>query len=185
LETLTNWSSGNPEDLLKQMYAEHYPWLEKYVRQNSGNDSDAQDVFQESIAAAWMNLKQGRFEGDKAQFSAYLRQICRYKWINQLRSSARSKMIYNDALLEQEVGNNGYEALKDELQQSSLLQQCFMQLGAKCKQVLQLFYYKRKPLGEIADGMGNTEDSIKTIKYRCMMQLRKLFLEQNKRHGGV
>lgn len=185
LETLTYWSSGNPEDLLKQMYADNYPWLENYVRQNSGNHSDAKDVFQESIAAAWISLKEGRFKGDEAQFNAYLRQICRYKWINQIRSAARNKIIYNDAYLEQEVGNNGYEALKDQLQQSGLLQECFMQLGAKCKQVLGLFYYSRKSLGEIAAGMGNTEESIKTIKYRCMMQLRKLFLEQNKKHGGV
>jgi hypothetical protein len=33
--------------------------------------------------------------------------------------------------------------------------------------------------------MDNTEESIKTIKYRCMMQLRKLFLEQNKKHEGI
>ena len=185
METLTNWSSGNPEDLLKQIYADNYPWLENYVRQNSGNDSDAQDVFQESIAAAWLNLRQGRFTGDRAQFNAYLRQICRYKWINQIRSAARSKIIYSDTLLEREVENDGDEALKDQLQQSNLLQQCFMQLGAKCRQVLHLFYYKRKSLSEIAGSMGNTEESVKTIKYRCMMQLRKLFLEQNKRHGGV
>ncbi|HRO44767.1 sigma-70 family RNA polymerase sigma factor [Agriterribacter sp.] len=185
METLTNWSSSNPEDLLKQVYADNYPWLENYVRQNSGNDSDAKDVFQESIAAAWMSLQQGRFKGDKAQFNAYLRQICRFKWINQIRSAARSKIIYNDALLDHEVANNGHEVLKDQLQQSGLLQECFMQLGAKCKQVLRLFYYKRESLGEIAAGMGNTEESIKTIKYRCMMQLRKLFLEQNKKHGGV
>ncbi|HRN58273.1 MAG TPA: sigma-70 family RNA polymerase sigma factor [Agriterribacter sp.] len=185
MEPLTNWSSGNPEDLLKQIYADNYPWLESYVRQNSGNDSDAQDIFQESISAAWMNLKQGRFAGDQVRFNAYLRQICRYKWINQIRSAARTRVIYSDTLLEQEAGNDDYEVLKNQLQQSSLLQECFMQLGAKCKQVLRLFYYQRKPLGEIAAGMGNTEESIKTIKYRCMMQLRKLFLEQNKRHGGV
>lgn len=167
------------------MYADNYPWLENYVRQNSGNESDAQDVFQESIAAAWLNLRQGRFAGDRTQFNAYLRQICRYKWINQIRSAARSRIIYSDTLLGQELENDGDEALEDQLQQSNLLRQSFMQLGAKCRQVLRLFYYKRKPLGEIADSMGNTEESIKTIKYRCMMQLRKLFLEQNKRHGGV
>lgn len=185
METLINWSSGNPEDLLKQLYADNYPWLENYVRQNSGNSADAEDIFQESIAAAWINLKEDRFKGNKAQFYAYLRQICRYKWINQIRSADRSKVIYSDALLDKEVGVNGHEVLKEQLQQSGLLQECFARLGARCKQVLRLFYYKRKSLGEIAADTGNTEESIKTIKYRCMMQLRKLFLEQNKRHGGI
>lgn len=185
METLINWSSGSPEEVLKQMYADNYPWLENYIRRNSGNDSDAEDIFQESIAAAWISLKEGRFNGEKAQFNAYLRQICRYKWVNQIRSAARSRVIYNDTLLEEEAGNNEQEMLQDRLRQSDLLQECFTQLGAKCKEVLCLFYYKRKPLAAIAAGMGNTEESIKTIKYRCMMQLRKLFLEQNKKHEGI
>ena len=185
METLINWSSGNPANVLKQLYADNYSWLENYVRRNSGNDSDAEDIFQESIAAAWISLNEGRFKGDKAQFNAYLRQICRYKWINQIRSAARSKVIYNDTLLEEKAGNNEEEAMKEQLRQSGLLQECFTQLGAKCKEVLCLFYYKRKPLAEIAAGIGNTEESIKTIKYRCMMQLRKLFLEQNKKHEGI
>jgi RNA polymerase sigma factor (sigma-70 family) len=121
LETLTNWSSGNPANVLKQLYADNYSWLENYVRRNSGNDSDAEDIFQESIAAAWISLKEGRFKGDKAQFNAYLRQICRYKWINQIRSAARSKVIYNDTLLEEKAGNNEQEAMKEQLRQSGLL----------------------------------------------------------------
>ena len=28
-------------------------------------------------------------------------------------------------------------------------------------------------------------ESIKTIKYRCMMQLRQLFLEKSRQHGGL
>lgn len=185
METLTDWSSADPNDLLTQLYADNYPWLENYIRQNSGNGSDAQDVFQESIAAAWISLKEERFKGEKSAFNAYLRQICRYKWINEMRSSARSRVFYNDALLEKETAVDNHEILQDQLRQSGLLKDCFARLGTKCKQVLQMFYYQRKQLSEIADDLGNTEESVKTIKYRCMLQLRKLFLDQRKKNGGL
>jgi len=185
LELLTDWPTGNPEHILKQIYEENYPWLESYIRQHSGNDSDAKDIFQESIAAAWINVREGRFKGSAEQFNAYLRQICRYKWINQIRSGTRNKIIYNEALLQQETGGNDHDIVSEQLQQAGLLQQSFAQLGTKCKQVLRLFYYRRQSLGEIAGSMGNTEESIKTIKYRCMVRLRKLFLEEMKKNGTV
>lgn len=185
METLKNWPSLNTEDTFEQLYADNFPWLQNYVQRNSGNESDAKDIFQESITAAWINVKEGRFTGDSVQFNAYLRQICKYKWINQIRSSDKRKLVYDDALVDMAFGVNGHELLEKQLEQSRLLQSCLMQLGLKCRQVLRMFYYQRKPLGEIAADMQNTEESIKTIKYRCMMQLRKLFLEKNKRDGGL
>ena len=45
-------------------------------------------------------------------------------------------------------------------------------LDDKCRMVLDQFYFERKDLATIAAGMGVEEESIRTIKYRCMMKLR-------------
>ncbi|MBL0036011.1 MAG: sigma-70 family RNA polymerase sigma factor [Flavobacteriales bacterium] len=45
-------------------------------------------------------------------------------------------------------------------------------LDDKCRAVLDQFYFERKDLATIAAGMGVEEESIRTIKYRCMMKLR-------------
>ncbi len=45
-------------------------------------------------------------------------------------------------------------------------------LDDKCRTVLDQFYFERKDLATIAAGMGVEEESIRTIKYRCMMKLR-------------
>jgi RNA polymerase sigma factor (sigma-70 family) len=63
-------------------------------------------------------------------------------------------------------------------EEATLLRKCFEYLGEKCKNVLGLFYYKQQPMSKIAELTGDTEDSIKTIKYRCMQRLRKLYLEK-------
>lgn len=185
METLINSTTVTPEDLLTKAYAENFPWLENYIRQFSGDAADAPDIFQESIAAAWINLREGRFNGDLTQFNAYLRQICKFKWINLLRATQRKKTVYGDALLllEKEVDEMDRET--ERLHQSEVLQKSFAKLGLKCRQVLKLFYYRKKNMNQIALEMGNTEESIKTIKYRCMVQLRNIFLEEMKMDGKI
>ncbi len=178
-------SGANPDELLHSVYAANYPWLLQYVQQNSGNVADAQDVFQDSVYAAWTNLREGRFTGNSTQFNAYLRQICKHKWLNHLKSTSRTRTNYQDNLEDLEQPGFDPQAVAEQLEQGRLLKDCFAQLGDKCRQVLGLFYYRRKSLAQIATEINNTEDSVKTIKYRCMMQLRKLYLEQNKANGGL
>ncbi|MBX3253164.1 MAG: sigma-70 family RNA polymerase sigma factor [Chitinophagaceae bacterium] len=179
METLTDWLQENPEKTLSRIYSDNFSWFETYVLQNSGNSDDARDIFQEGIAAAWINLQSGKFSGTRDRFNAYVRQICKFKWIDELRSGNRKNISYTDVVPER--NNEENDSFNDSLQQSAALKKCFSQLGEKCQKVVGLFYYKKKSLAEIAHEAQNTEESIKTIKYRCMMQLRKLFLEEMKR----
>lgn len=182
METLNDWYKENPEEILERIYVDNFSWLENYVLQNSGNIDDARDVFQEGIIAAWLNLRTGKFYGTADQFNAYVRQICKYKWINQLRLNSRKKDYHAIELHDQHE-----EALEvaGDTDQNTMLEKCIAHLGEKCKKILNLFYYKKKSLGAIAAEMDNTEESIKTIKYRCMMQLRKLYIEEAKRNGTI
>ncbi len=182
LETPNDWQKENPQESLKHIYTDNFPWLEHYILQNSGTKEDAGDVFQEALAAAWLNLRSGKFTGNRQQFNAYLRQICKYKWINELRSGARKKTSYTDNVPEEGILPGLQE---DDLERTRMLNSSLGKLGDKCREVLQLFYYKKKSMAEIANSLQNTEDSVKTIKYRCMMQLRKYFLEEMRKNGGI
>ncbi len=178
METLKDILKDNPEQVLRKVYADNFPWLERYIRKNSGKAEDAQDVFQESVSAAWINLKAGKFKGDAKQFNAYVRQICKYKWINQLKSAAHTRTTLEEDLSQFEGGADTIESLDEQLKQTRQLNASFASIGEKCRELLGRFYFKRQPLAKIADAMNNTEESIKTIKYRCMMRLRKIYLEK-------
>lgn len=182
MQVLTGWPATHPEEAFNHLFAENFSWLLSYIQQNSGNASDAEDIFQESLFAAWINLREGRFTGSKEQFNAYFRRICQNKWINQLNSAHRTRTSYRDDF-------NGIEPLAEDsfaeshsTEEANLLRKCFEDLGEKCKNVLGLFYYKQQPMSKIAESTGDTEESIKTIKYRCMQRLRKLYLEK-RAHG--
>lgn len=183
MEITFDWSATNPEEVLKHIYATNYPWVQQYVQLNSGNAADAEDIFQESVTAAWLNLREGRFSGNVQQFNAYLRQICKYKWLNHLKSGNHIKMSYRDDLSGMEPADTVVPLPAEQPDEGRLLLQCFGKLGKKCREVLGLFYYHRKSLAQIASISNNTEESMKTIKYRCMQKLRKLYLEQNNLNG--
>ncbi|MGV8878128.1 MAG: RNA polymerase sigma factor [Sphingobacteriaceae bacterium] len=185
METPKDWLNDNPAAAFKHFYHTNYPWLEKYIRQNSGTAQDAQDVFQESLIAAWINLKDGRFAGTADGFNGYLRTICKNKWISHLRSSAHKKMHYAANILTFDQKVEPPAIMEEQILVGDSLKISFDQLGEKCRVVLGLFYYKRKSLAEIGLLHNNTEDSIKTIKYRCMMQLRNIYLEKYKGNGQV
>jgi len=184
LQVLTDGPITHPEEAFKHLFTTNFPWLLQYIRQNSGNASDAEDIFQESLYAAWINLREGRFAGNMDQFNAYFRRICQNKWINQLNSAHRARTSYRDDFTGIEPAQDEDFAAEKSNDEGKLLGKCFNELGEKCKKILGLFYYKKEPMSKIAEITGDTEDSIKTIKYRCMQRLRKLYLE-NKAHGGI
>jgi RNA polymerase sigma factor (sigma-70 family) len=183
LETLEEMRSAKPDDVLKKVYTANYAWLEQYICTNSGSAEDAKDIFQESVSAAWLNLKEGRFSGNGQQFNAYVRQICKFKWLNELKSAARSKTMHAEDMAVFDTAD-AVDGLEEQLEQGQRLNRSFNLLGERCRDVLIRFYYKRQSLADIAAAMHQTEESMKTTKYRCMVQLRKLFLEQTDDHEG-
>lgn len=169
----------NPERLLTEAYKSNYDWCRSYVFKNMGSEADAADIFQESISVAWINLKEGKFQGDSENFNAYIRQVCKYKWINQLRSFSNKRIILKEDLSDFE-GKVDLDSVEEDANQVDLLQNSFTSIGEKCRDLLSRFYYKKESLAALANEMETTVASMKTIKYRCMMRLRKAYLDQSK-----
>ncbi|MFN3996390.1 RNA polymerase sigma factor [Algoriphagus sp.] len=169
----------NPEILLSKAYEDNFEWCVSYVRKNSGTADNAADIFQESISIAWINLKEGKFQGDSENFNAYIRQVCKFKWINQLRSISNNKIILKEDLSDFE-GKTDLDSVEQDSSQIDLLHASFSSIGEKCRDLLDKFYFKRESLATIAQQHNATEASVKTIKYRCMVRLRKAYLELSK-----
>ena len=146
----------NPERLLKQAYTANLDWCVSYVIKNNGSTVDAEDVFQESICIAWLNLTEGKFQGDSEQFNAYIRQICKYKWINQLRSYANNKIILKEDLSDFE-GKIDLNSVEEDAGQVDLLQNSFSSIGEKCQDLLSRFYFQRETLASLAKLMEFTK----------------------------
>lgn len=162
--------SRNDEKAVRALYTRHFPAVEQYVLQNNGARSDAKDLFQEALIVLWTNLKEGRLQPTAdTNLGAYLYRICKNKWLDNLRSSA-FKNRSNMRIEHVDRVEDGIEPIEERIEH---LQTIYSQLDDRCRKVLDLFYYEKKDLETISMMMGVDVGSIRTIKYRCMMKLRK------------
>lgn len=158
----------NDPGVLKEFYSEHFPSVRTYVLQNSGSAQDAQDVFQEALVATWLNAKQGKLQPE-SNLGGYVFRIAKNKWLDRVRSAAYKNEIRVE-VERQDHTDNGV----DQEARIEHLQHIYAQLDGRCKQILDRFYYEKKDLATIAEELGVDINSMRTIKYRCMMKLRKL-----------
>ena len=155
--------------MIRALYATHFPPIRQYVVQNSGTTADAQDVFQESVTVLWLQVKEGRFSSNaEPDPGGFLFRVAKNKWLDVVRSAAHRNMRVLHDGHESHAQDDGHA---DE-ERLVRLRGVYEKLDSKCREVLDQFYFERKDLASIAAHMGVEEESIRTIKYRCMMKLR-------------
>ena len=163
---------ANNELLLKKLYQDNYPKIEHLVTTNSGNEEDAQDIYQEAFLAVWRNIQLNKFIPESENnLSGYLYQVARNKWIDQLRS----RKLRTTVALDNEPSIEPIEEISEEdNEQIDLIKKHFNSIGDQCKSLLERFYFFKESLRKIAAHFSWTEASAKNNKYRCLQKLRSL-----------
>lgn len=158
----------NDAATVRALYMQHFPTVCGFVLRNSGTTRDAEDVFQEAMTVLWLKAKEEALQ-DASDPGAFLFRVAKNKWLDHLRSAAHRhmKVVHDERLPDHhDEADAGLE------QRIVRLRGVYDKLDEKCRNVLDRFYFERKDLAAIADEMGVGEESIRTIKYRCMMRLR-------------
>lgn len=156
----------------KDLYIRHFPAVKNFVLANSGNEEDARDIYQDAFVAFWRNVQLGKFESKtQAGTSAYILQVAKHKWIDELR-----KRKGNALIIERDWEEN-MAAPPDGLSQSDenyvdTVVAHFQKMKKPCRELLYRFYYLKEKFSEIAERYGWTEASAKNNKYRCLQKLR-------------
>ena len=164
---------SNNERALKDLYVANYKKVERFVKDNSGSEEDARDIYQEAFIAMWRNIQLNKFNPvTENSIEAYLFQIAKYKWLDHLRSSAVKKTTtlsdhYENMMTFEELNDNDVQLL-------TVIKEKFKQLGSSCRDLLTRFYYRKQSLKKIAAALDWTEATAKNNKYRCMERLRAL-----------
>lgn len=158
-------------DTLDFIYKKFYPSIRNFICINSGNDEDAEDIFQDSIIVLYKKIRDNDLEL-QCSFKTFLFSVSRNLWLKELerRKIGREKLELID-----ELGDlDGTDDIKMEGDEKyHLYQKHFAELSEKCRELLKLFYQK-VPLREIAEIMGfSSEKYAKKRKYQCKEALIK------------
>jgi len=168
--------------IIKYIYQELFPTIKYLVVKNSGNEEDAEDVFQDSLIVIFKKIRNNELELSSS-FRTYLYSVCRNLWLQKLHKRKQFTREFSDIESFVELPEKVVEEIyDDEVEKYRLYQQHFLTLNDDCQKVLLLFM-KKISLREIAVEMGyKTEKYAKTRKYLCKEELKKRIINDPKCH---
>jgi len=184
---LLNGIHRNDTIVLQYIYKNFYSKINFFIKKNSGDDDDANDIFQEAIIIIYRKLKANDLVLD-CTFETYLYSVCRFLWLKQLEKRKLEKeKIKDNHEYNEDIYDDGLEKVADLNERYKLYQKHFTNLGKDCQKILQL-YFDKVPLKSIAQIMGfKSEKYAKKRKFKCKEYLIKSVkqdLEYNKILSG-
>lgn len=159
--------------MIREIYARYAGKVKYYITANSGTEDDAADLFQEVLTEIYRQAGEKQLQLT-CPFEPYLLLLCKRKWLNELKKRGRqpvTKDIDNVS-----IGEDVFALAEQTLQEEhrmQLFQQCFAQLGAGCREIIQ-----KSMSGEaqemIAAQLKVTYGYLRKKKSECMAALVKM-----------
>ena len=155
----------------------YFPKVEKHIVVNSGSKEEALDIFQDALVILYQKV-QDMSPDSPIKIDGFLINTCKLLWSNELRKkkvrtgddSGLGRLEYEDDIAEQIEKEEKFKMVEDVIKK----------LGAKCRKILELFYFKSFSMESIAKKVGfKTVKSAKVQKYKCMENARKMALEMS------
>ena len=142
--------------------------VKKFILTNNGSSDDARDIFQDALVILYKNVQSQTFTLT-GSLKTYLLAIVRNLWFQELRR--RDKM--GVATEPPDLPDLEINEEKD----FEIAKAAFNLLGEKCKQLLILFYFKKKSYRELASFLAfGDERTAKNQKYRCLQKAKENFI---------
>jgi RNA polymerase sigma factor (sigma-70 family) len=161
----------NNSSIINEIYKKYSPKIYNWIKQNSGDAEQAQDVFQEAIIDIYRKAKENALILT-CPFDAFLFVIVRNKWFSYLKN--------NKNVVVTELGNNGYDIIGATIQDSekimqyenqhTLLMQKLDELHDGCKELLKLSW-TGIGMEAVAEKLNVTYAYVRKKKSLCMAKL--------------
>tara|TARA_R110000764_G_scaffold181620_3_gene267596 strand:+ start:713 stop:1264 length:552 start_codon:yes stop_codon:yes gene_type:complete len=168
-EIIHQLKKGN-ETCLKHLY-QHLGMIKSLVLKNSGNDTDALDIFQEALIVFYKNVMSGDFEL-KSKISSYLYEVSRRLWLNQLNRRKKYESPNDNVLLFDSVQEE--DEKEDSLALQNYLKKALESLGEPCRSLLKAAIFLSLKMEDIAEKFNySSARSASQQKLRCLKKLRE------------
>ncbi|MBO9204809.1 MULTISPECIES: RNA polymerase sigma factor [Niastella] len=150
------------------LYESCFPSVTKYIRQNTGSEQDAEDIFQESVIVLLSKIRQPEFLLT-ASLKTYMFSISKNLWLKKLRDSRSVMVAVEDCLPDMATDEKGtaYGNGND-------LLIWLKKLTANCQRILKAIFYFNEPMESLIIKMGwKNKHTASNQKYKCIEQLRR------------
>ncbi|MBV2247635.1 MAG: sigma-70 family RNA polymerase sigma factor [Lentimicrobium sp.] len=163
----------NSDYIIKHVYQEFFPTIKYLIKKNTGNEEDAEDIFQESLIVVLKNVQKEDFYLS-CSFLTYLYSISRNLWMQRLKAKKKDKLNMDilDVFFDFPDVNSAELAEAEQLRYR-IYREHFNAMEKDCQRILLLSMQKFSSK-DIADTMGyGSENYAKTKKYNCKERLKR------------
>ncbi|MRX39156.1 sigma-70 family RNA polymerase sigma factor [Flavobacterium sp. LC2016-23] len=168
--------AANNSIIIQEIYKKFVPKVVFYIRNNSGNQDQAQDVVQEVLILLFNQAKANTLELT-CPFDAYFFLLCKRKWLNELKKTANKGVTINeDAGSINESAHELVEQTEEFDEKQQLFDAMFQKLGDKCQELLKLSF-EIKSMEEVAEKLNVTYGYVRKKKSLCIGQLTQWIQE--------
>ncbi|GGG96537.1 hypothetical protein GCM10011416_12930 [Polaribacter pacificus] len=165
LKTDNNFAFG-------KLYQDNYVKITKFVKNNSGNQSDAEDLFQDAMMVLVEKLRQDDFQLT-ASIDTYVYAICKNLWFKKLRNKNFELSV--EELQSFDFLNSINEAIEDEKTYLEKLKGYLLNITEHCNRLIQDIFFKEKAIEQIQKDYGySTRHNAQNQKHKCVEQIRKI-----------
>ena len=173
---------GNENEVIRHIYKKYFIKIKQMVFAFRHTALDPDDIFQEGLTRALMNIREGRFRGDSS-FYTYLNSICRNICLKELSKIKGRNVELNDNV--QEENSMDFELLNQLLEVRK-------QLNESCLEIIDLRFDLKeqetdesmnpatgRSFDEIAEILSLTAANARQRLKRCLDKLREYVLNDS------
>jgi RNA polymerase sigma factor (sigma-70 family) len=171
--------ANNDSAIIHAIYKKFVPKVVYYIKNNSGDEDQAQDVIQEVMILLFNQAKAKQLTLT-CPFDAYFFLLCKRKWLNELKKiSNKGVTIQEDKVYIKESAEEMVFQTEQFDEKQQLYDLMFAKLGEKCQEVLQLSF-TLKSMEEVAEKLLVTYGNVRKKKSLCIGQLTQWIQETNR-----
>ena len=163
------------QKVIRQLYNIAYPQCASFIKNNTGTQNDAEDLFQEALVILYKKIQEPDFKLT-SNIKTYVYSITRNLWLNELRKRSKSglKLVMDDPDTNYVLAQEDTLTEKEEVEKKhDLISEMLLQVQGGCKDILIDFYFKKLSLKAIAEKNGFTDQYAKKRRYKCMEAFKK------------
>ncbi|WP_347375049.1 sigma-70 family RNA polymerase sigma factor [Aequorivita sp. Q41] len=156
----------------EKLYQDNFIKISKFVQNNSGNQADADDLFQDAMLVLVEKLRQDNFQLT-ASIDTYVYAICKNLWFKKLRDK---KVILSVA----EIQSFGFlNAINDSIENEKTylekLKGYVLNISNHCNRLINDIFFKEKAIAQIQKEYGySSRHNAQNQKHKCVEQIRKV-----------
>ena len=159
---------------LEKLYGSYRSEFIAFARRYQLGEDDILDAYQDAIIAFYENVSTGKLSKLSGSLKTYLFSIGKYKLIDLLKQKGKTVSTEDFEQMQEKVEHSYMDQMNLTHRQQQL-RTAINKLGAQCKELLILFYYRRYSIEAIQIEMQyKNENTVKAHKSRCMKSLREI-----------